>query len=429
MIERLKTLLQKKLFANFLSLSLVQATNYLLPLLVFPYLVRVLKIENFGSVAFAQSFIMYLTVICDYSFNLLATRNLAIHRADQEKVSLIFNEVFTTKILLCCGTFLILLASIVVFPRFRNDYLLYLSSFTIVIGQALNPVWFFQGMEQMKYITYLNIIAKSVFTALVFVFVKSPADYLLPNLFQGLGAITASGLSLWLVYKHFQVVFKWVSWQQIKAQLREGWQIFISSFAIAACFSNNTFILGLFTDKMTVGYYSVGEKVILALRQILAISSQAIYPSVCRIAAESHQRLKLFLYRIFLPLISLVSVIGIMLFAFSDKLTLLIAGKPVYEIALIIRIMAFLPVITAINVPANQVLLAYNLSKTYVSVMLSAAVINLLLNFLLAPVYEAIGTAFSLVLTEIYMATALHLSLQFNHTKVALFRKNLGYGM
>ena len=85
--------IKNKLLTNFFSLSILQALNIFLPLITFPYLIRVLKVENFGIVMFAQSFIYYFSVFVDYGFAYSATREISIHRKNKNKVTEIFSVV------------------------------------------------------------------------------------------------------------------------------------------------------------------------------------------------------------------------------------------------------------------------------------------------------------------------------------------------
>jgi PST family polysaccharide transporter len=412
---------RKTLLTNFFSLSLIQATNYILPLLVFPYLVKVLGIVNFGIVSFAQTFALYLAVITDYGFNLSATREVALQKNSITSLNIIYSEVMSTKIFLLVLSFLILAVLILLIPSFREESLVYITSFSIVIGQTLSPVWFFQGMEQMKYITFLNVLSKGLFTISVFVLVKHPEDYWLANLLQGIGGVVAGVLSQWFVIKNFNIKIQFVSFQMINKQLKESWHIFISNFAIMACFSNNIFILGLFADKLSVGYYSIAEKIILAIRQILVMFSQAIYPFICRLTVQNHQEVRSFLYKTSFPMVVFMLILSSSLYLFSNQIIWLIFQRDVPEIAFLLKFMSFIPFIASVNVPANQVLLAYNFNKSYTRVMLSASILNLILNFLLTILLKAIGSAITITVTELYIAISLHLFLHIKHPPYSLF--------
>ena len=79
-----------KIIDNFTSLSVLQAANYLFPLIVLPYVVRILGPEKYGLVQFAAALNIYFLIICDYGFNLSGTRAVSVHRAEKETLSQIF---------------------------------------------------------------------------------------------------------------------------------------------------------------------------------------------------------------------------------------------------------------------------------------------------------------------------------------------------
>ena len=166
----------RSLFVNASFLALMQAANMFLPLLTVPFLVRVLGIELFGQLAFVTAFMYYFVVLSDYGFNLTATRDISVNRHDIEEVSRIYSQVTVIKLALLILSFLLMLAIVFFVPTFFEHWPLYLASFMVVICQALFPTWFFQGMEAMKYITYLSVFAKVFFMLGNFYFVFCPEN-------------------------------------------------------------------------------------------------------------------------------------------------------------------------------------------------------------------------------------------------------------
>ena len=199
---------RRRLLENFFSLSFLQAASYILPLITLPYLVRVLGVEKFGLIAFAQAFIQYFVVLTDYGFDLSATREVSIHRGNKEKLSVIVSSVFVIKSLFLIISMVILAVVLLMVPKFRMDWLIYVFSFGIVFDNVLFPVWFFQGIENMKYITIRNVVAKLVFTLLIFVFIREQSDYLKVPLINSLGMIVSGIIGAIPVFFSFGLSFR-----------------------------------------------------------------------------------------------------------------------------------------------------------------------------------------------------------------------------
>lgn len=393
---------RKRLTGNFFSLSILQALNYILPLITLPYLVRVLGPEKYGLISFAQAFIAYFTILTDYGFGLSATREISIHRDDKEKVSEIFSSVMTIKFLLGILSFIILAIILVFVPRFGNDWLIYIFTFGTVLGNIFFPVWFFQGMENMKWITILNVVAKVIFTICIFIFIHSESDYPYVALINSLGYLVAGIISLKIVFKNFKIKFVLPKLESIKYQLKEGWHIFISNIAISLYTTSNTFILGLLTNNTIVGYYSGAEKIVKAVQGLIGPISQTIYPYLSKLATESREKALVFLRKLVKIVGTGTFVVSLLIFILAPFIVKIILGNQYQQSVLPLRILSFLPFIIGFsNIFAIQGLYAFRLQWVVSRFIIPIAFFHLILLSVLTYLYSLIGVSVAVVITEV----------------------------
>jgi PST family polysaccharide transporter len=327
---------------NVFSLSVLQAVTYLIPLITLPYLVRVLGVEKYGLVAFAQAFIQYFIILSDYGFNLSAALDIASHRHDPAKVSQTFSSVMLIRLVLMAVVFGLLYLLVVTIGRFAEDPMIFLLSYGLVVGNVLFPIWFYQGMERMKYFAVLTLAARCIFLALIFVFIRTEGDYLLVPVLNSLGFIVAGVISLWLAIKKFHIRIHWPGMRVIRDRFRSSFQFFLSTLSSSLTSSLNTLILGLLMSNRIVGYYAAAEKLFIALRAAFYPLVQALYPYMAN-------RKNVYLFkRIFYLALSGAIVIAAGVFVFSEPITSLIFGSGFETSAKVLRLFALIvPIATA----------------------------------------------------------------------------------
>jgi len=286
MLQKLKNIAntedKKRLLSNFFSLSILQIVTYILPLLTIPYLVRVLGPEKFGLVMFAQAFIMFFNILVDYGFNLSATREISVNRENKEKLTEIYSSVMSIKFMLIGISFAILSIIIFSFENFSNNIDLYYLTFLWVIGQALFPIWYFQGLEKMKYITIVNIISRLIFTIAIFIFIQNETDYILVPILNGLGFIIGGTLSLWIVHKDFNQRFKLQSLKILIIYFKDSSQFFLSRLSSVGYSNINTFLAGILLSPVFVTYYYLADKAASVILALFNPIVQTIYPYLAK---------------------------------------------------------------------------------------------------------------------------------------------------
>ncbi len=368
--------------------------------------------ENFGRITVAQAIITYFNIITDYGFYITATKEISQNRNDKKIIGAIYNEVLTTKAVLLAFSFIVLICLVTLIGDTSSKSLLYYLSFTLVIAQAIFPVWLFHGLEDMKYITLVNSISKVLSVILIVLFVTGEEDYIYINFFLGLGTILAAGFSFVFIKIKYGLVFQLSSLAKVVHHLREGKDIFISNFAVNLYSNSNILILGLFATVEIVGFYSIAEKIINAVRQLLGVYFQAIYPSMCNMVTSTKQRILDFTLRLHLPFTLAIFLLCSGIYFFAEELTIYFSGTSTHQIVTLIRLLSFVPFIVALNIPSNQLLLIYDYKEKYRATLLFGSVLNLLLNTVLSYFYQAQGTAIAVILTEIFITAALIVALE-----------------
>jgi polysaccharide transporter, PST family len=398
---------RRRLIVNFFYLVFLQGINYLLPLLTLPYLLRVVGAEYYGAIAFASSIVIYFTLIIDWGFNLTGTQQISVNRHNNEKVSQIFSSIIIIKLTLSLLCFLLLIVLNLVFETVRNNaHIIYLT-FPIIIGQALFPIWFFQGVEQMKYITALNILAKVLFTLAIFVFVRSKQDYFLVPVFNSLGWILSGVIAQYIVIVRLKVKLQRQSYRTLIAQMKDSVHVFLSNMSISLYTNSTVFILGIFKNITTVGYYSSAENVIKAINGMYVPVSQTLYPFISKKAHESENQASTVIKKIALAVGAVMLFASVMLFAFSGIVVQLLFGHQLQQVETVIRILSIVPFFIAIS-NIFAVLGLYNLNKKKVvsRFILFFGLFHLLHLSIMVRYFNHVGAAISVAFTELMIATA-----------------------
>ena len=426
MMKKFKRAENKKLYSNFISLSFLHAANLILPLITFPYMVRTLGIEIYGLVIFAQAFISYFSIIAEYGFNFSGTREISLTKNNIEELTTAYNSIMTARFILVIICFVVMAIIVFSFEKFSIHWELYFLTFGMVIGTMLFPTWFFQGMEKMKYITILSVSSKAIFTISIFLFVKSPSDYLLVPLLNSGGYIFVGIISIIIINVNFNIPFKIQKSINVWRHLREGYYIFISTISTNLYTTTTTVVLGLVTNTTMVGYYAIAEK---ALRIIVAIFSpftQTIYPHIIQLAKNSFEETVIFLRRI-LNFTILISVfIWIFGFIFAEPLFHLLFSQNVNHSILIFRILSPLIIILPIaSILFNVVLLPFKMDKYFSRIYMTGAILNLFVLGILLFVFKlsTVGAAVSLLICEFIITIYAAIVIQRNNIKVFTFYK------
>lgn len=386
---------------NVASLSVLQAITYVLPVIILPYLFRVIGPEKFGLIAFAQAFAQYFTILTDYGFGVSATKEISLAHEEHARVCEIFSSVMTVKAALAFLSLLLMGLFLYFVPRFRADWMVYLLSFGAVIGNTLFPVWFFQGTEKMKHIADLNIIGGFLILILIFLFVRAEQDYLRVPLITSSVFLLTGLWAQYIVFKKFGVAFKFPGTKNIRQQLRAGWDIFISFVAINAYTTTRIFTVGLLTNNTLTGYYAIAEKIANACQTFPLMSfSQAIFPRLSKIFHKNKDKAYELMQNIQHFTISISLVCLPVIFILSPWIIRAFCGGDYPEAVLSLRLLLVSVFFVSANAFRVQFLLVCGRTETYSRIHVFVAMAGLPMIFLLVYSFNYMGAAIASVAIE-----------------------------
>jgi polysaccharide transporter, PST family len=404
---------RKKLISNFISLTILQGLNYILPLLTVPYLMRTVGITNYGLIALGQALNMIFVTVTDYGFNLTATKQISIHRDSKKDVERIFSSVLTVKVLLMivCFTSMIIIGFFI--PPFKEDPLFFILFFGISLGTVLFPVWFFQGIEEMKYITFLNISSKVIFAVGLFIFIKGTEDMMYAPILLSAGHIVVGILSLFIIGTKYKVRYRLPSLEQIQYQFKQGWSIFLSNAAVSLFTSGNTVLLGLLGTKTHVGYFSSAEKLINAASSAVHPIAQTLFPHISKLAEESKEKAIIFIQKSLKIVLAVTVPITLVTVIFADLIVTLFYGQHYEETVLTLRLLSVLPVVIGVNnLLGVQTMVTLGYNKEFSRILIFSSIQNAIVACALIPFYGYLGTVIAVLTTEFSITVRKYLFLR-----------------
>lgn len=280
-LNSVKEIFKSNLSKNISYLFILQVFSYVLPLVLIPFLTKTYGIYNYGKIVVAQAMMFYFITFIDYGIHLYGPNLIAQISTDREKLSEISLSIILLKVIFCFFGFSFLIM-ILQFPFFKEDYKLYLISYLYVVGFSNNPIWFFQGIEKMKYITILGILTKFIIFFSTLYFVEKDSDITLYPLINGLITLSFSIISLLIIFRKFIDFYSRNMFNRIKNVIIDCTPFFISRLSVNLYTSSNTFILGLTVGPILAGYFNIAERIYTVLLQLYQPFIQSLYPYISR---------------------------------------------------------------------------------------------------------------------------------------------------
>lgn len=258
------------LFRNFSYITLSQAANYLVPLLTIPYISRVVGVEKFGLLEFSYSLVLYFIQLVEYSFDITATRRMAVISHNPVMVSRLFSTVFWSKMLLWSISTLVFVFLLVVSDRLQPYHSALVGYYFITFSFVLSQHWFFQGLQKLGVVALANVGLKLIFALLLFLFVKAESDYYLVAVSTSIGYVLVAVLTFRYAFQlipELRVYFP--GFRLILRNIKNGFYIFSAGMANKFYALSGIYWAGTLLSAAQLGQFSAAHKLYMVVQSMM----------------------------------------------------------------------------------------------------------------------------------------------------------------
>ncbi len=401
-----KKIARSPIACNAAALYGVQICRKVFPLASVPYLARTLHAEGWGTVAFVLSLGEIVALLIEFGFNLSATREMSQNRHSKEECAFIMAGVLGAQALLAgIGTLLAILVSLrIAFLRSHTE--LIAVGLLYALAQGSTPLWFFQGLERLRLAAGIEIAAKSVALAGIFVFVHHPGDGFKVVALQALAAAFSTVIGIALAIR--ELSWRWPRRRDVLGALQRGWPMFVFRSAESLYGVGNAFVLGLFAGPEVVGYFAVAEKISRAMFGLLNPIREALYPRLSYLAASATEQAAKLARTGIVLMTAAGAGFSCALFLSAPVAIRLLAGPAFGRAVPVLRTLAALPLVLSITYSVGlQWLLPLGRDGAVNRIIACGAVLNVTLAFLLAPHFAELGMAASVLSAELLVCLSM----------------------
>lgn len=263
-------------------LTIIEFVHLLLPFVALPYVLRTIGTERYGMVAFAQTIVSYFTIVINYGLDIYAVKEVAVNRDNKENLDDIVSTVISVKMILFILSFGVFLMGLVFVPFMAQHKFLMFCALGPWMLEIFFPIWFFQGVEKMKYVTIVNCMSLLFYTVTVFVFVHQESDYEYVALLQSLGQFIAGLVAFYCLLIVEKVSLHIPPLSIVKKVFKQSFPFWLSR--VSSVFNMNLAktVSGLVLSMESVAAFDLAQKVINALLIPTRMLNKAAYPHIAR---------------------------------------------------------------------------------------------------------------------------------------------------
>lgn len=397
----LKYLLSSSFLQDVLALGLAQVINYIVPILLIPYLLSTIGADGWGRILFVQIFLQYFVVLVLYGFQWSGVRDIAKIVDDKDAVNKVFSSSWYVQWILLVFSFLLLILFIGFNKRIDND--LFLVGFLSIIGIVVFPSWLMQALKELKVMSLIQTLSQLFCVSMIFLFITGDNDVVLALLFQSINNLLSGIVCLYYLYRKGYHPIP-CTFSEIIYTFRSGFVFFKSQLMIVIYTNTIPFVLGYVGSNTDVSAYIIADKIQKGIRFLLEPISRAMFPRISNLVSKDFKKAKELFFKIAKYSFIMLFPCCLGIYLLSPWLVILLGGGNIPEASIILKVFSIMPILISFSsLLSIQWLLPLGKEKDLQKIWKWAAILTIIIVYPICDRYGSIGASFLVIAIEIFI--------------------------
>lgn len=378
--------------------------SVIFPLITFPYVSRVLQPENIGKFNFGATYVGYFSLLASLGISTYAIRECSKVRNNRKELDKLSSQLFSINMVTTVIAYVALFVVLFSYPKLNAYIRIILIESVSIIFSTLGADWINSAMEDFKYITIRSIAFQVISLILMFIFVRKPEDYIKYAAITVFSSSGANAVNIFYRQKFCRI--KLVRRMEWKRHIKPILLLFVMLVAQTIFSNSDITMLGLMRNDYEVGLYSTSSKIYNILNQLMASVLWVILPRLSNYYGQRDYSKINPLLRKSLQLMTVICFPCICGISVLSHEVLRVVGGASYVAAwpsLIILMASLFFSLIGGSFLGNMIMLPSGREIYFTQACIVAAVVNIVLNFFLIPVWGGPGAAFTTVLAHVVL--------------------------
>lgn len=391
--------MNNSLVKNSLYNILYKVISVLYPLVTVTYVSHILMSERMGMVNYAQNIVSYFAIVAALGIPTYGIRETSIRRSNKEELSNNFWELFTINAISTTISLVVYIVLIIFVDRFRGLLILYIVAGIQIVFNYLNVDWFYQGIEEYKYISIRSIVVKLIALIVLPILVRTSKDYINYALIY---CLAIGGNNVFNIIRIRKYIKKPSQKLELAKHMKPISILLVVSIAVEIYAMIDTTMIGVFCDDSTVGCYSNAMKLTRMVTTSAAAIGAVLFPRLSLVFLNNDQAhfnelintgIKIML------MFAIPAAVGLILLR-EDIILILFGDSFIGAIPILSILSIMIPIVVCNTLLGGQVLVTLGRENKYMISVVLASIVNVVLNSLFIPRFGAPSAAFASLISE-----------------------------